>query len=228
MRSMGMSRKAPFRADYAATLGRERAIEAFTRYLKKTEERQAATSYILGLIDQYGPVVEGYPSWHPFTSIAESNGFETNTTPQEFEGLDHTIYFRDAFVTAPYGGAEDVIRSAYNKKGGYIDAEEICEVPLYTYKTTPVLVKCVGIGKEKDNTICKRFALGRMLSNQLPAWNRVDCDCGESWETMRRYILGTPCGSRSSLFVNQETGQALREVWNLLNFHELFGPVFDR
>jgi len=63
-----------------------------------------------------------------------------------------------------------------------------------------------------------------MLSEELPHWENAQC--GESWQTMRRYILGTPCGSRSSLFVNQETGQALRQVFDLLNQHELFGPVY--
>jgi hypothetical protein len=223
---MSKSRATPFRANEAAAAGRERAIHDYSRNFKKASEREAAALYMDSLIKKYGPVVDGYPSWHPFTSApkGESRGFETNTTPQGFEGLDHTIYFRDAFVTAPYGGADDVIKSACNKKNGYADAEEIHDVALYFYKTTPVLVTCEGIEKEKDGTISKRFALGSMLSNELPAWDRAEC--GESWETMRRYILGTPCGSRSSLFVNQDTGQAMREVFELLNRHELFGPVY--
>ena len=65
--------------------------------------------------------------------------------------------------------------------------------------------------------------MGRMLSAELSQWETADC--GESWETMSRYLLGTPCGSRSSLFVNQDTGKALKEAYQLLNRHGVFGPV---
>ena len=214
-----------FRASESIAGGRERAVSYYTRHLDP-KEREDAVDYIDHLIRQYGPVVDGYPSWHPFTSIEGADGFEAEITPQEFERLDHAIYFRDAFVTAPCGGVKDVIKSADNKKSGYIVAEEISDVALYNSSATPVLVRCEGIEKETDGTIAKRFALGSMLSNELPAWKTAHC--GETWATMRRYILGTPCGLRSSLFVNQETGQALREVFELLNYHELFGPVYDR
>jgi hypothetical protein len=137
--------------------------------------------------------------------------------------LDHTIYLRDAFITAPYGDADRVIKSALKKESEYIDAEEIQDVPLYSNGVTPVLVTCAGIPKERDGTIAKRFALGSMLTEELPGWTSTTC--GESWDDMRRHILGIPCGSRSSLFVNQDTGKALREVFELLNRHELFGPL---
>jgi len=222
---MNTSRATAFRANDAAAAGREEAIHYFSRYLKQSGEREAAATYIDTLTKNYGPVVDGYPSWHPFTRLksGESMTYDPKTEPHGFEGLDHTIYFRDAFVTAPYGGADRVIESVREKRSEYIDAEEIRDVPLYNYGATPVLVICEGIPKELDGTISKRFALGSMLSNEVPEWDGASC--GESWETMRRYILGTPCGSRSSLFVNQETGKALREVFILLNQHGLWGPV---
>lgn len=213
-----------FRANEAAAAGRERVIHYFSRNFKDPDDRGAAAEYIDMLIRNYGPVVEGYPSWHPFTATAttdRSAGCSPEFSPQGFEGLDHTIYFRDAFVTAPYGNAERVLKSAGKIKN--MDAEEITDVKLYTENATPVLVTCDGIDKEEDGTILKRYALGSMLSTELPGWTWAQC--GESWEDMRRHILGTPCGSRSSLFVNQETGKALREVFDMLNRHELFGPV---
>ena len=221
------SRATAFRANDAAAAGREEAIHTYSRNFKEAHEREAAASYIDRLIEKYGPVVDGYPSWHPFTSLTNGDDLSDRnpkTDPRGFEGLDHTIYFRDAFVTAPYGGADRVIESALNKKCDYtIGAEEIHDVGLYFYGATPVLVTCERIPKETDGTISKRFALGSMLSEELPGWSWTSC--GESWEDMRRYILGTPCGSRSSLFVNQDTGKALREVFVLLNSHELWGPV---
>lgn len=223
---MNTSRATVFRANDAAATGREEAIHKYSRNFKQANEREAAASYIDKLIEEYGPVVDGYPSWHPFTAYADADDardHDPKTDPRGFEGLDHTIYFRNAFVTAPYGGADRVIESVQSKKNANIDAEEIHDVALYYYGATPVLVTCDGIPKENDGTISKRFALGSMLSEELPAWSWASC--GESWEDMRRYILGTPCGSRSSLFVNQDTGKALREVFVLLNRHGLWGPA---
>jgi hypothetical protein len=47
----------------------------------------------------------------------------------------------------------------------------------------------------------------------------------ETWDTMRPYFLGRPHGSRSSLFVNQETGQAIKKVWEALTHTDMFGPI---
>ncbi len=223
---MRKSRANSFRANEAAAKGRDEAIYKYSRYFRAASEREAVSLYIDDLIVRYGPVVDGYPSWHPFTSVPKEERTQISdpkSTPQRFKRLDHTIYFRHAFVTAPYGGVKDVIESARAKGSGYIDAEEISDVKLYHSEASPVLVTCTGVPKEADGTISKRFALGNMLSTELSGWDLATC--GESWEDMRRYILGTPCGSRSSLFVNQETGKALREVFELLNRHELFGPL---
>jgi hypothetical protein len=216
--------RTPFRSNEAAELAREEAIHNYSRWLKETHERDSAVAFMEKLITRYGPVIEGYPCWHPITSVPKSE-FRTDpkTDPQGFEGLDHTIYLRDAFITAPYGNAERVIKSALAHPSGLFGAEEIRDVALYAQGATPVLVTWSGISKEKDGTISKRFALGSMLSQEVPEWTWAEC--GENWERMRRYFLGTPCGSRSSLFVNQDTGKALREVHELLNDHGLWGPV---
>jgi len=219
-------RTAPFRANEQAASGRDKAIHSFTTRLKEPHERKAAATYIDHLIEEFGPVVQGYPCWHPFTFMPRENGrgiLDPHSDPQGFKGLDHTIYFRHAFLTAPYHGAAVVTESAWNRGDQYIDAEEIEDVLLYNYGTTPVLVSCRDIPTETDGTISKRFALGSMLTTELQAWQNAQH--GETWESMHRHILGTPCGSQSSLFVNQDTGKALRDVFDLLNHHELFGPV---
>ena len=221
---MSITRRTPFRANEAAAAGREDAIHRYTRGFKEASERKEVATYIDRLIEKYGPVVQGYPSWHPFTVVPkedESKQLDPRIEPRGFEGLDHTIYFREAFITAPYGGADRVIQSAQNRR--HIQAEEIRDVRLYCYETTPVLVTCTPLPKEDDGTIYKRFALAQMLLSELPSWSWAQC--GEPWEYMRPYILGTPCGSRSSLFLNQDSGKALREVLEMLNRHELFGPT---
>ena len=42
---------------------------------------------------------------------------------------------------------------------------------------------------------------------------------------MRGYFLGKPNGSRSSLFVNQETGQKMKKIWEALINTGMFGPI---
>ena len=42
---------------------------------------------------------------------------------------------------------------------------------------------------------------------------------------MRHYFLGSPHGSRSSLFVSQETGQAMKKIWEALIHTGMFGPI---
>lgn len=44
---------------------------------------------------------------------------------------------------------------------------------------------------------------------------------------MRPYILGSPHGRRSSLFVNQESGQAMKKVWEALIASGMFGPSYE-
>lgn len=215
-----------FRADYASLAAKELAVRKFAEGLNDAKLRKAAAAFIDELIAEYGPVVSAYPSWHPFSLLdgerREVYGYPALGDPVGFVGLDHNLYFRDAFLTAPYGGADRVIESA-NERRSYCQARAITEVKLYHHDATPVLVWYDGMDKAEDDTISKREALGRMLAYQLPAWEWADC--AETWETMRRYLLGCPCGKRSSLFVNQETGSAMKEVYETLNSHGLFGPM---
>lgn len=74
-----------------------------------------------------------------------------------------------------------------------------------------------------DGSIPTSLAVPLLLEIEVPNWRNAEV--AETWETMRRYILGQPCGSRSSLFVNQETGQTLKSLWNSLIYTGMFGPI---
>lgn len=68
-----------------------------------------------------------------------------------------------------------------------------------------------------------------MLEEMMKHWRAVaDCprSVGETWKTMRPYILGCPHGSRSSLFINQEDGQQLKTIYTKIVETECYGPVF--
>ena len=215
-----------FRANESAAAGRDRVIRFYTRNLKTQGEREAAGSFIDHLIAMYGPVVDGYPTWHPFVRVAPIQaelGYHPHQSPQGFVDLDHTIYLRDAFVTAPHTDASRVLDSSEKRYSDGIIASEIDGVVLYHESAKPVLIHVSNIPKEEDGTIRKQYAIARMLEESLPFWK--NSARGEEWDDMRGYFLGTPGGSRSSLFINQETGAAMREVWNLINKHGLFGPI---
>lgn len=178
--------------------------------------------------EKCGPVIDSYPSWHPLVSANEER-FSPVTTPSErcgYSGLDHTVFFANGFVTCPYGDGQDVIDAVDklpSNPAAAITAERLGD-KLYNDNTAPILVACVW---DKpllpDGTIPKSLVIPLVLEEEVPCWHWSDY--AESWETMRPYFLGTPFGSRSSLFVNQESGQALKKIWNALIYTGMFGPI---
>lgn len=50
-------------------------------------------------------------------------------------------------------------------------------------------------------------------------------EVAETWESMRSNFLGKPHGKRSSLFVNQETGQGIKKIWESLINTGMYGPI---
>ena len=101
---------------------------------------------------------------------------------------------------------------------------ERLDVELYASGTTPILVYCEwNTPQPMDGMIPKSIAVPLMLEQEVHCWR--ESDFAETWETMRPYFLGRPYGSRSSLFVNQETGLVLKKIWNALINTEMYGPI---
>jgi len=63
-----------------------------------------------------------------------------------------------------------------------------------------------------------------MLEFELPLWRTSEV--GETWDTMRSYILGSPHGKSSSLFINKETGTVMKSIWNSLIYTGMFGSLY--
>lgn len=224
-----------FRAQEESIKGRESAVERFiTKYL--TQEKRAQSEQALHrLIDEWGPVVSAYPAWHPIVTSVQGYTREKfshpHTRPSEktgYQGLDHTILLKNAFITCPYGGAETILDSVEQLEDtsfAKIRAEAL-DFELYHRDATPVLVKCIwSHPMETDGTIPKRLAVPLMLEYEVPMWRWSEV--AETWATMRSYILGSPHGSRSSLFVNQETGQTLKSLYKTLIETGMFGPIYQ-
>ncbi|RWR31311.1 hypothetical protein D2T31_04735 [Sinirhodobacter populi] len=209
----------------------ERGFEKARRYLVPREstpaERKKALEVLHDLIDELGPVVDWYPSWHPL--VGQHDPRSPVRTPSEqcgYKGLDHTVHFAHGFVTCPYHDAEQVISSVASinvPHGASLSAERI-DAPLYNSGTQPVIVRCdwetpLELGK----LVPKRVAVGLMLDQEIKNWHWTSL--GESWETMRGYFLGEPHGARSSLFVSQDTAMAMKRIWLAIIESGVFGPV---
>ncbi|UWP93721.1 hypothetical protein K3X13_04220 [Aliiroseovarius crassostreae] len=215
-----------FRADEAASSGFERTKKYLIPLTFEPKIRKQSEEALMELVDELGPAVEGYPSWHPL--VSKHSARQPETVPSEqtgYLGLDHTRYFAHGFITCPYGGVERVIESAYSIKHHCADitAEEL-DVSFYAEGAKPVVVKCewpepLLSGK----LIPKNLAVPLMLEQELPCWRWSSR--AEKWETMRPYLLGEPHGSRSSLFVDQETALAMKRIYMSMVESGMFGPL---
>ncbi|WP_256078355.1 hypothetical protein [Massilia sp. YIM B04103] len=218
-----------FRADEAARLGYEDVESYFIPRARDMDEAQRTRSRVAlqDLADTLGPVVDAYPSWHPLVSHHEGHFPVVYPSAQcGYQGLDHTRMFANGFITCPYGDGQEVIDSVqslpYNP-AATITAERL-DFQLYNPDVTPIVVKCIWKnGLERDGTIPLATAAALLLAKEIPCWESAQV--AETWESMRPYFMGRPHGSRSSLFVNQETGQALKKVWNTIIFTGMFGPI---
>jgi len=221
-----------FRADEAAQSGRESAIQYLVTRNLPTANRSSSEEKLRAIIDELGPVVETYPSWHPLVSSGEIDHSCPAMLPSKscgYLGLDHTIFFRNGFVTCPYHDGADIVQSVSKLSRDRMAtiSAEILDFPLYVPNATAVLVRCDwDVTLESDGMIPKNIAVPLLLELEIPAWRHSEV--AETWETMRPHFLGSPRGSRSSLFVTQETGQVLKNLWNMLIQTGMYGPIYVR
>lgn len=216
-----------FRADESASSG----FESVKNYLIprgiEASDKERSENKLFDIVEKYGPVVEGYPSWHPLVTHHDDQC--PTTAPSDrcgYKGLDHTRYFVNAFITCPYGDGQEVLDSVDSlphSSAATIKAERL-DVQLYQPNSTPILVSC-DWGKliSTNGMIPASIAIPLMLQKEVPCWEWATR--GETWESMRSYFLGSPHGSRSSLFVSQETGLTMKKVWNILINTGMFGPI---
>lgn len=104
-----------FRANDEIQRGTERAIRYLTPSDGTPAQRAEARALVLKLIEEYGPVVDSYPTWHPMVDLPNKRAGIRNwvrTAPCEdigYHGLDHTIYLAGAIITCPYGHATQTV-----------------------------------------------------------------------------------------------------------------------
>ncbi len=216
-----------FRADEAELNGLEEVRNYLIGREFDAKERERSEQKLLDIVGKYGPVVNSYPSWHPL--VANHDDHKPATTPDTgcgYKGLDHTRLFRNAFLTCPYGDGQKVLDSVKglpSQLSAKITAERL-HVKFYSPDATPILVRCdwekpLALG----GMIPASLAVPLMLQKEVPCceWSTV----AETWESMRPYFLGSPHGSRSSLFVNQETAMTMKKIWELLIHTGMYGAI---
>ena len=216
-----------FRADEAKEAGYEATKSYLIHRHMSDAERSNAESVLLDIIDDCGPVVESYPTWHPLVANHDSRFPETHPSERcGYHGLDHTRYFAHGFISCPYVDGQKIIDSVSvlaQHSNAHISAERL-DVEFYAPGTAPVLVRCDwSEALENGKLVPKRLAVPLMLEKELPTWRWAER--AEKWETMRPYLLGSPHGSRSSLFVSQETALAMKKVFVAMTESGMFGPL---
>ncbi len=196
----------------------------------EAEQREKADQALQNLIEEHGPVVRGYPTWHPL--VPQHDPQMPATRPSSrcgYRGQDHTVYFAHAFVSCLYGDGLKIIESVEAMKShscATITAERL-DLPLYSLRTTPILVRCDWEDAFPErHMVPKKLAVPLMIQQEMRMWQRGEF--GERWDTMRPYLLGEPYGSRSSLFVTQETAMAIKRVYTAMVESGMFGPLFVR
>lgn len=219
-----------FRAEEAARAGYEAAESYLIGRLREVsaEERARSKEALQDIVDELGPVIDAYPSWHPL--VRNHDGRSPVTWPNRecgYSGLDHTQCFAHGFVTCPYDDGQAVLDSveklAYKHQAATITAERL-KVKFYSESATPILVKCHWAKTlPMDKLIPLSIAMPLLLEMEVPCWEWSQL--AETWETMRPYFLGEPRGAKSSLFVSQETGQSIKKVWEALIYTGMFGPI---
>lgn len=225
-----------FRKNEATEEGFERAARYLIKKHLPADEQQELRYYLEDLTLRLGPVVEMYPSWHPLVCHHES--IQPITYPSSecgYRKLDHTIYFVNGFLSCPYGknnGQEiiDSVNELHNSSAypryshvASIEAERI-DKPFYSDGVDPILVVCNWLKPmPNDKTIPKDIAIGLMLETEVPCWR--ESKFGETWNTMRPYLMGEPCGKRSSMFLDQEAGQAMKKVYEAIVYSGMFGSL---
>jgi len=218
-----------FRADEAARSRYETAESYLVPKPRDADATQQAQSkkMLQDIVSELGPVVDAYPTWHPL--VCNHDDRHPVTTPNDRSGykcLDHTVLFANGFITCPYSDGQSVIDSVRALPGhpvASITAERL-DVQLYNKGAVPILVRCNWEKRlEAEGTVPLSLVMPLLLEKEIPCWRWAVL--AETWESMRPYFLGRPHGKLSSLFVSQETGQAMKKVWNALINTGMFGPI---
>lgn len=210
-----------FRHPTAVAAQKNHAISYLTNNLSNTE---LGRSTVEMLIDELGNCVEAYPDWHPIFTLPSGSGKSNNfyIGLPVYYGMDHTSLFVKGFVTCPYSedAANNLVASINAVQG--LQARRL-DVPLYSDNAYPVVVKATNIILEGDGTIRSRDAIRWCIEDLVLKAEKAEV--AETWWNIRESLLGRPNGARSSILVNQHTGNHIKKILETLNNSGIYGPI---
>ncbi len=218
-----------FRADEAAADGIRRTAEYLVRrsIYDGEQEYERAREVFEDLVDELGPPIDRYPTWHPLVANQKPRDIEFAPTDRVgFKGLDHTRAFAHGFITCPYNDGQRVIDSVEQFPWhplATITARRL-DTRFYNEGCTPIVVKCDWREPiSMNDTVPLKLIMPLLLEKELPNWRHAEV--AETWDTMRVHFLGEPSGRLSSLFVSRQSGQAIKKIWNSLIYTGMFGDI---
>jgi hypothetical protein len=217
--------KGDFMEFRAPTVAAQQNAEALAYLTKSLSDPKAGRSLVQGLVQELGNSVDSYPDWHPILTAPQEGRSEHISSLEQlrvYDGADHTVKFVRGFVTCPYSDvAADRLVETVNQVAG-LQAHRL-DGSLYADGAYPVVVEASYVDLEADGTIRGRDALAWFL--QKAALEAQTAQVAETWWNIRSYVLGSPHGSRSSLFVSQHTGLHMRKILEAMNNSGMFGPI---
>jgi hypothetical protein len=211
-----------FRAPTIASQQNARAIKYLTKNLS---DQEAGHRRVETLIEELGNSIDVFPDWHPVRTAPMVGSGERAyglSDIKAYSGMDHTIEFVRGFVTCPYSDkrADQIVTAVKPIQG--LHAYRLGG-PLYADNACPVVVEALEVSLEADGTIRSKDALRWFV--KLLAQEAESSQVAETWWNTRVNILGSPHGSRSSLFVNQHAGVHMRKILETMNASGMFGPI---
>lgn len=219
-----------FRANESAKDLLDSAVHYLTQGLP-VAARPAAAEYVRNLAAEHGPVVKGYPFWHPFLRAGDFRSSYIYNTPIDhngWKGIDHDVFFARAFITCPYHDSGAVLASvsAINtilreRRSPDLISVHTVGASLYAPSAKPILVTTT-MEPGEDSAITNRDALEGFMWLASVLLRRGG-EVVEPWENVKEFFLGTPCGTRSSLFVSEKAGSTMRRLLAELNKSGVFG-----
>jgi hypothetical protein len=209
------------------TVAAQQNAKAMSYLVGNLSDQVAGRLLVEELILELGSAVDRYPDWHPIlTTPPRHSGEHISDLAQlpAYAGVRHTKEFVRGFVTCPYSekDADELVKSVGKIPG--LHARRL-DAPLYDDAAHPVVIVAMNIELEADGTIRSRDAIAWFAQRAAASADRAQV--AETWWNIRSLILGSPHGSRSSLFVNQHAGLHMRKILEAMNASGMFGPVLE-
>lgn len=189
--------------------------KALDESVKVKSEKKARS-----LIEEYGPVIDFYPIWHPFVSNNE------HPEHQVFHGenlgyidLDHCVTLKNAIINCPYDHINPlnlinhIKKMEINKNKEIIIGKEL-EFKLYDMFAIPILISYKDLNKSilSQKKILELWEKS-LYPNEYSIGGEGAIYRFHEWEDVVDLFLGKPNNGKESTFVTSQTVDKMKIIW---------------